>query len=496
MRVEIASAPNHGASRWNNLTLDAIESLADADPAADTTTVDPTTVDPRAVDTPVPPISPSRTAVGTNPGTDQRQPVIVFNTSHLQNSTPATSSWATPVGHTPYGQTPYGQTPKGGMTPMNRRSFNLEQLQSNLGGLLGSGSSSLQLGGGSLGGSLTTASFGLAGSSAHALHGGSHLQLSSSSRALSQRNSVSESLGLADHVKMLPTNPIAPDSSLFPGRRKYSVMAGDEVGGGIPDRALSLLSRLSGAQELQDRLSDKLQMLSGGSFGAEDSSATGSLHVGFLDPGSSSGLGSSFGLGAVESRDLQISGGKTKKSRRKRKKELKAAGRGVGGKTVIELQKNEDIYAIPDDVDQIAINAGRVSGEPQAARHSADEPQAAVGAPKAVPGVGTTTGGPGTSMGAAAGAPQRPFTPLVISADHMVWYVDPDSGLCHVMAGDREGGYGYRDDASGVLSRFSSPKGIVQVNVYRASGSGRRHVGTVPTCGPHCRRVAHTPPEK
>ena len=50
-------------------------------------------------------------------------------------------------------------------------------------------------------------------------------------------------------------------------------------------------------------------------------------------------------------------------------------------------------------------------------------------------------------------APAHPR--LAVTSDHMVWYINPDTGACHVMAGDREGGYGYKDDVSGVCARIA-----------------------------------------
>merc|ERR1719171_1104089 len=51
---------------------------------------------------------------------------------------------------------------------------------------------------------------------------------------------------------------------------------------------------------------------------------------------------------------------------------------------------------------------------------------------------------------------------LAVTCDHCVWYVDPDAGRMHIVAGSPTA-YGYMDANPGHKARFSSPKGIINV---------------------------------
>eukprot|EP00746_Dinoflagellata_sp_MGD_P001845 gnl/MRDRNA2_/MRDRNA2_103501_c0_seq1.p1 gnl/MRDRNA2_/MRDRNA2_103501_c0~~gnl/MRDRNA2_/MRDRNA2_103501_c0_seq1.p1 ORF type:complete len:1613 (+),score=314.97 gnl/MRDRNA2_/MRDRNA2_103501_c0_seq1:62-4900(+) len=51
---------------------------------------------------------------------------------------------------------------------------------------------------------------------------------------------------------------------------------------------------------------------------------------------------------------------------------------------------------------------------------------------------------------------------LAVTCDHCVWYVNPDAGRMHIVAGSPTA-YGYVDAGRGHRARFSSPKGIINV---------------------------------
>lgn len=61
-----------------------------------------------------------------------------------------------------------------------------------------------------------------------------------------------------------------------------------------------------------------------------------------------------------------------------------------------------------------------------------------------------------------ADKPKQAEVRLAVTADHCVWYINPYNGRAEILAGHQKAS-GYCDCSQGLMARFSSPKGIVNI---------------------------------
>eukprot|EP00392_Amoebophrya_sp_AT5.2_P002941 g2946.t1 len=301
------------------------------------------------------------------------------------------------------------------------------------------------------------------------------------SENLVQNNSITPSELTETLVREIARNPRPGDRMLptFPqafGGRKYSIMADDVVQFRPPtDRALSVLSKISGTRSRQ------MSFVEGASSDPFVTNLMAKLEkkVSEAGVGAAGGIEDAAPAGGSAAGGAKEPAGETTSALVPFSSAGKDANAGMQAAAAASSTGETSGHGVRLSQETAPTAAGGFYKTSTAAVGVLHEKAFGDGAPahlaNAFPitdAIDDSAAGREKSLAAAPTeeAPPEPpedeeqlMTRLAISADHMIWYVNPDSGSCDVLAGDREGGYGYKDDAIGILSRFSSPKGMAQI---------------------------------